>query len=128
VSIETVLLAIGASASTTALVVAILRWAGPLVAKLFGSVLKTRAELDSDRDRVIEGLRSEIADWQRRLDAALERATAAEAQAAACREENHKLEEFIDTFLLRMGTTREAVEQGDWPGHPPTRRRGVRQS
>jgi chromosome segregation ATPase len=106
----------GVSATTTGLIVLALRTGGPLIGRLFGAVVKTRAELDADRDRIIAALRSELADYQRRVEAAVTRANAAEASAASCRQEVKALNEFIDTLMERLGTTRERVENGEpWP-------------
>jgi hypothetical protein len=113
VNLETLLLAVGVSAGTTGLIVVILRAGGPLIGKLFGAVLKTRAELDHDRDRITAALREEVADWRRRTETAVSQAKAAEESAARCRAEVMKLNEFVDTLLGRLGTTRERVENGE---------------
>lgn len=112
-SLETLLLAVGASAATTGLIVALLRAGGPLISRLFGSVLKTRAELDADRDRIILGLRAEVDDWKRRTNTAVDRASAAEQEATRLRIEVASLNEFVDTLLGRLGTTRARVEAGE---------------
>jgi chromosome segregation ATPase len=111
--LETVLLTIGASAATTALVIAVLRAGGPIIGKLFGAVLKTRAELDADRDRIIDNLREEIDDWKRRTDTASRRAESAEREARKLRDQLRDLNAFVDTLLSRLGTTRAAVEAGE---------------
>lgn len=113
---EQILLAIGASAATTALVVALLRYAGPLVSKLFGTVLKTRAELDADRDRIITNLRSELDDMNRRLNDCNTGWNLARAESATAKARTVQLEGFIDRFLARYGLDRSAIEQGEpWP-------------
>lgn len=111
--IEQILTTVGLSAGTTLLIVAILRAGGPLVSKMLGAVVKTRAELDADRDRIIDNLREEIEDWKRRTDTATSRAAAAEKEARSLRDKVRELDSFIDTLLQRLGTTRAQVEAGE---------------
>lgn len=120
--LTTILLAIGASAGTTALVIAALRAGGPVIGKLFGAVVKTRAELDADRDRIIDNLREEVDDWKRRTETAQHRAEAAEREARSLREQLRDLNSFVDMLLARLGTTRAQVEAGE-PIHVPRPRR-----
>lgn len=115
--IQALFLAVGFPAITTLAIIGLLRAGGPIFARLFGNLLKTRgemkAELDADRDRVIANLRLELDDWKRRLAEANTRASSAENEAAQARAEVARLNTFIDTLLARLGTTRAAVESGD---------------
>lgn len=119
--LETILITVGLSATTTGIIIALLRAGGPLISKLFGAVVKTRAELDADRDRIIENLREEVEDWKRRTETTQKRAAAAEHEARDLRDQLRDLNVFIDTLLARLGTTRTAVEAGE-PIPPASRR------
>lgn len=127
--VQSILIALGAGVGAVAIVVALYRVMVPLASRVLGKYLETRKTLDSDRDRIIANLRAEIDDYRRRLetqekltrDANL-RADAAEAKANATAEDLHELNEFIDTLLERLGTTRERVADGE-PLHPPRTRR-----
>lgn len=113
---EGIIAALLAGAGGSAIVIAILRWAGPAAGRLVGGVLKTRAELDADRDRIIDNLREEIGDMQRRLDTCTTGWAAARAEAVTAKNRVAALEGFIDRFLERYGLNREAIEHGEaWP-------------
>lgn len=101
-----ILVTVGASATTTGAVIVVLRWAGPMVSRLAGTMLKTRAELDKDRDRIITNLREEVSDLTRRLETT-------EVRAEKAEKEVEHLNLFIDTLLRRLGTTRRAIEAGE---------------
>lgn len=111
--IEVLLAAFGVSVGTTAAIIAGLRFAGPLFGKIFGAALKTRAQLDQDRDRIITNLRDEIGDLTRRLDEEEEQNKRLLTQAKECKDEVENLNTFIDTLLTRLGTTRKKVENGE---------------
>lgn len=120
-AIEQILITVGLSAGTTGLIIVALRAGGPLIQKLFGAVVKTRAELDADRDRIIDNLREEVEDWKRRTETAQHRAEEAEKAASRLREQLRDLNAFVDTLLVRLGTTRAQVESGEPFGVPRPR-------
>jgi len=100
----------------SAVVLLALRAVGPLAGRFFGTLLKSRAELDADRDRIIAQLRAEINDWERRLKVANDRAKVAEDRAALAEERIAALEAFIDRFLARFGLDRASIDRGEaWP-------------
>lgn len=69
-------------AAGAGLIVAAFRVLWPLLSRALASVLSVRKELDGDRDRIIDNLRDEVADLNRRWDACKERLDQAEAEAA----------------------------------------------
>jgi hypothetical protein len=63
VNLEALLVAMGVSATTTGLIVLALRTGGPLIGRLFGAVVKTRAELDAEGPVRCIGWRKEGRVW-----------------------------------------------------------------
>lgn len=93
--------------------IAMIRLLGPLAQKLVGGLLRTRAELDADRDRIILNLRAEIDDHARRLKECEIRRTAAIGRV-------DEQEKFIDQLLRHLGLDRATIEANG--GAIPSRR------
>ena len=84
----------------------LIRFGVPALNRLLGGFFAVQHTLDVDRGRVVEGLRAEIADLDRRLKRESERADAAETRVAIMEKQLVDERAFTDRLLERLNLTR----------------------
>lgn len=107
--LEALLVAVAAGAIGGGGLVWATRWAGPLVSRLLTGVVAVRRELDSDRDRIIDNLRDEVADYSRRLEDEERQGVKLAGQLEQANRRIQVLEAVIDELARRMGTSRHQL-------------------
>lgn len=98
---EQLALAILSGSFGATVIIGAIRLLGPLATRFVGSVLRTRAELDADRDRIILNLRAEVDDHKRRLKDCEDGRQEVIERADELQQRVNDLESFRDEVLNR---------------------------